>query len=676
MATPTIVDRSVRALSGQVLSLAARIDTLETGARASQLGDSSIENGYLSIYDDTGVVRAIIGRQDDGTFVGGNSLNNPLPPPVPKAPTVVAIMAGLKITGNGPLTAAWPADFLQLNVYAQEHTSPTPQLVGTLASDDDVFIFAPLDNGTTWDVWLTSINQSLKESIMSEIVIGSPAQVVATDVVDGIISTVKLADDAVTAAKVAAGSITATEIADGSISTPKIIAGGIQSISLAADSVNASKIAAGSITGREIAALTVTTDKIAANAVTAGNIAAGAITAGKLAADMVVASRIIVGGATGARVEMHPTAGLQAFKADGTTRTFWVNSATGDFQAIGTISTGAAGSRIVMNFGGNEQDKIRFYPSAGAAYASIDSITSTNGAGILMYGATTSIKRGLVAAREDFASLIYGTADLGIIDTDIFAAPDNARVRAGRIDLMGDANQSSDPAIRFMMSNSTNPRSGTLLYFNDSGANEPHFAAITHDIGITFASSPQSGLNSRFYVVGNDTLHVRRDIFVYSVWYEGDVVKPSSRVGKRNLRAARDLDPRQAVRMARPHRFEKEHLDEGPVWDGRGNKLRGARPAPEQLGFVAEDMPDVVTQMVYEAQPGLDLLGVNIDAVITLLWQGLGDLHDQLDARHAGPVHVPHAGIPPLAPTTGATLYEHNGALWAVLSTGKRVALT
>lgn len=126
--------------------------------------------------------------------------------------------------------------------------------------------------------------------------------VVASDVLDGIVSELALAEEAVTEAKLAASAVTETKIADNSISSPKVIAGAIQTGHIAAGAVAAGKIAAGTVTATELAALSVTAGKIAANAVTAGTIAAGSIGTDRLtvgAAGTLVATVSDAGGDLG-----------------------------------------------------------------------------------------------------------------------------------------------------------------------------------------------------------------------------------------------------------------------------------------------------------------------------------------------------------------------------------------
>ncbi len=111
-------------------------------------------------------------------------------------------------------------------------------------------------------------------------------------IVDGAITTAKLAAAAVTAnelaagavvaGKIAANAVTANELAAGAVTTAKLAAGSVDALSIAAGAVVAGKIAASAVTANELAANSVTTAKIQAGAIGAAQIAAGAITADKL----------------------------------------------------------------------------------------------------------------------------------------------------------------------------------------------------------------------------------------------------------------------------------------------------------------------------------------------------------------------------------------------------------
>jgi hypothetical protein len=85
---------------------------------------------------------------------------------------------------------------------------------------------------------------------------------------------------------------TSSLIVDGAITTTKLAAGAVTANELAANSVVAGKIAAGAISATEIASGAVTTAKLAVGAVTANELATNSITAGKIAVNAVVATNI------------------------------------------------------------------------------------------------------------------------------------------------------------------------------------------------------------------------------------------------------------------------------------------------------------------------------------------------------------------------------------------------
>ena len=695
--TRVLPSPSERRLAQQLARMDGDINALYDQLRTAQLGTSTIQ-GSMAIRDADGILTGIIGVQPDGNT--GISYQNGSPPPAPNTPDLIPFPAGLYVSWNGTFpTASKPANFRNVEVYLGTSPSFIPgpsNYYGTLYESGQVPV-GPLSSSGAYYAVLIATNLTEKaenvgtgfRATATASLYGGPAapqQVVAQAVLAGIIDATALADQAVTAAKVAVAAIDGTKIADDAVTTPKIAAGAVQAGNIAAQTIQGGNIATDTLDARTIGALAIAADALQANSVTAGALSAGCVTAAKLEADLVLASRMIAGTLAGARVEIHPTLGLQGFRSDGATQTFWLRADTGAFTATGSMQTAFSGSRIVLNYGGGEPDRMRFYPDSGTAFACIDSITSPNGAGIEMYAAvdpSQSSKRGIVVARENYASLIYATPDLATIQTDIFANPSNTRCRAFAVDLMADGSQGGGAHIGMMMSSGGAANTNTLLQFNATGASEPHFFASQYDIGCVFADQPSGSLNSRFYIVANSTTQ-RRDLFCYSVWYEGDVVKTSSAAIKRNIDPAADLDMRQATRNARAKRFEKTYLDEGPVMapvfdetaassEPVGEiQVRGPRKAPRQLGLIAEEMPEQVTTMVHGVQPGLDVLGISMDATVTLLWQGQGDVWDEFDRRDASPLPVLSVTMPPPPPISGALLYEFGGEMFAVFPTGQR----
>jgi hypothetical protein len=119
---------------------------------------------------------------------------------------------------------------------------------------------------------------------------------------EGLIDTLKLANDAVTSAKIAADAVTADAIEAGAITETKISSEAITTPKIAAGAVTASEIAAGSITSNEIAANTIAAGNIATGAITADEIASNAITSAKITAGAILADKIAAEAITGVKI--------------------------------------------------------------------------------------------------------------------------------------------------------------------------------------------------------------------------------------------------------------------------------------------------------------------------------------------------------------------------------------
>lgn len=150
-----------RRFAQEIARLRRDLDALQ---RSTQLGNSSIEGGALKVYDDSGVLRHIIGEQADGTYAYTDR-NAPAPDVVPSAPTVesnayVKFVAWDGQTSDGSLL---PYDFASVEVYAAaandfataSHVASIPSITGSTVA---------LPPSTPTYIWLTIRNTSGAES--------------------------------------------------------------------------------------------------------------------------------------------------------------------------------------------------------------------------------------------------------------------------------------------------------------------------------------------------------------------------------------------------------------------------------------------------------------------------------------------------------------------------------
>lgn len=127
-------------------------------------------------------------------------------------------------------------------------------------------------------------------------------------IVDGAITSTKIASKSIntahlngkiiTADVIATGAITANAIKAGAVTTDKMTANSINGDRITAGTLDAAKIKAGSITASQIASGTITSAQIKTGTISAANVAAGAITTDKIAANSINSSKIVSSGIT------------------------------------------------------------------------------------------------------------------------------------------------------------------------------------------------------------------------------------------------------------------------------------------------------------------------------------------------------------------------------------------
>ncbi|MGW5529377.1 hypothetical protein ACWESE_20750, partial [Streptomyces xanthochromogenes] len=240
--------------------------------RASRLASASLDNTALEVRDGDGGLRAIVGQQGDGT-TAVNVVNGP-PPPAPSAPIVASVLGGITVSWDGAFAdgAVIPLDWSRIEVHASPLTGFTPMaatLQSTIETAQGATVVVPT-SGPLYVRLLARNTSGTASAPTAQVGPLGPTPVVASDVLDGIITTVKLADDAVTTAKVATGAIDSTALAAAAVTAGKI----------AADAVTSTEIASGAVTNTEIADGAISTPKLTANVVTANELNASAVTAG------------------------------------------------------------------------------------------------------------------------------------------------------------------------------------------------------------------------------------------------------------------------------------------------------------------------------------------------------------------------------------------------------------
>ena len=127
-------------------------------------------------------------------------------------------------------------------------------------------------------------------------------------IVDGAITSTKIASKSIntahlngkiiTADVISAGAITANAIKAGAVTTSAMSANSINGDRITAGTLDAAKIKAGSITASQIASGTITSSQIKAGGISAANIATGAITTNHLATGSITADKIKAGSIT------------------------------------------------------------------------------------------------------------------------------------------------------------------------------------------------------------------------------------------------------------------------------------------------------------------------------------------------------------------------------------------
>lgn len=170
-------------------------------------------------------------------------------------------------------------------------------------------------------------------------------------IVDGAITSDKIASKQIntahfngkiiTADVISSNAVTADAIKAGAVTTDKMSANSINGDRITAGTLDAAKIKAGSITASQIASGTITSAQIKTGTISAGNIATGAITTDKIAANSINSDKIVSSGITANVInggKLQSLTNTTNFDLD-TGKLFYNNNNTGVFRVEDGAST-------------------------------------------------------------------------------------------------------------------------------------------------------------------------------------------------------------------------------------------------------------------------------------------------------------------------------------------------
>jgi hypothetical protein len=283
------------------------------------------------------------------------------PPPVPSAPGVVGVLGGLRVTWDGKDTTGTLMPSIFSHVQVQRDTDPAfsnPVVVGTLPGAD--FLYDSIQNyANAYSYRLVAYSKVGSASAPSASNSGTAKQAVGTDILDGALTSAKIAVGAIDSTKLAAGAVNAQAVADGAIAAGK----------LAANAVGTTNIAPGAVTGTQLADATIGTAKIINGAIgnaqiadaainnakianlDAGKITTGSLDANRIAAGSLDAAKITAGTLTATQIQAGSLTGDRLAANTVTANQIAAQTITANQMAAGTIT---AQSGIISSIDGDK----------------------------------------------------------------------------------------------------------------------------------------------------------------------------------------------------------------------------------------------------------------------------------------------------------------------------------
>ena len=370
--------------------LARRVVEVEKQIRRStrtrQAGFRSLDGASQKVFDVDGIVRQVVGVQDDGTYTTVD-VNAPAPTvpslPVAEAHPGVVVVRWDGLTGDG---SGWPKDFARVEV----HATSNEDLIGDTSDETQVHTFTSIMGGEVTltmpagvevFVWLVAVNTSGVESEPTVDVSATPTAVSDPFEVTAEILAAKLAAEAVAAADatVKAAAAEAAAAVDATVKAAAAVA--------TASSDATTKAVAAQLAAEATAASDATTKANAAQSAATGAAATDATTKANAAQAAAIAS---ASGDATTKASAAQAAAIAAAASDATTKA----------NAAEAAATAVANTKV----------KTFAQTSAPSALAAGDLWVDTDDANKL-YRATAAGSGSWVAVRDTTIAAAQSTAD-------------------------------------------------------------------------------------------------------------------------------------------------------------------------------------------------------------------------------------------------------------------------
>lgn len=181
----------------KLAELEARLARMENSPRLSH---AAIDNTSVEVRDSAGGLRGLIGVQADGT-TAVNVVNGP-PPPQPTVPLLTSVLGGITASWDGTFDggATLPLDWQRTEVHASGAGGFTPgpdTLKGTIETPQGSTVVVATDTPVYVRLLARSTSGTASAASGQAGPLG-PTQVVADELLDGIVTRSKIAENAVT----------------------------------------------------------------------------------------------------------------------------------------------------------------------------------------------------------------------------------------------------------------------------------------------------------------------------------------------------------------------------------------------------------------------------------------------------------------------------------------------